>query len=304
VTEAFAGAASLSGSGSSVEALRIAEQRRALLAGRASRRPQLRQWEESRQATAQVLSLTPAATRELPALLDALAAQLFAMPSRPVDRLELLVQAPSLNAEAASRILALFREFAREVTLVLLQDGGSGETMLAVGADAVVMRPEAALTTLLPPLPIASAGLRALIASLRPDEPKELMPLLAASCTAAELGAALASFERTSHLATLVAAARLHPPDPTDLADLVENLTRWVSCDTDFLTRWQAKQLRALQLQTPVHAVEMSLAELALLYRPIAAGGGVSLIESVEQLRFHADPAGPDWMLGPDEDLQ
>jgi hypothetical protein len=48
----------------------------------------------------------------------------------------------------------------------------------------------------------------------------------------------------------------------------------------------------------------MSLAELALLYRPIAAGGGVSLIESVEQLRFHADPAGPDWMLGPDEDLQ
>ena len=55
-----------------MEALRLAEQRRALLAGRASRKPQLRQWEESRQATALVLSLTPAATRALPSLLDAL----------------------------------------------------------------------------------------------------------------------------------------------------------------------------------------------------------------------------------------
>lgn len=287
-----------------MEALGLAEQRRALLAGRASRKPQLRQWEESRQATALVLSLTPAATRELPALLDALAAQLSAMPSRPVDRLELLVQVPSLNADAASRILGLVREFAREVTLVLLQDGGSGETMLAVGADAVVLRPEAALTTLLPPLPDEAAGLRALIASLGAAEPRELVSLLAAHGSAAELGAALASFERTVRLATLVAAARLHPPDPTDLADLIEALTRWVTRDTEFLTRWQAKQLRALQLQTPVHAVEMSLAELALLYRPIAAGGAVSLIESVEQLRFRADPSDQDWLLGPDEDLQ
>jgi hypothetical protein len=257
-----------------VEALRLAEQRRALLAGRASRKPQLRQWEESRQATALVLSLTPAATRALPSLLDALAAQLSAMPSRPVDR------------------------------LVLLQDGGVGETMLAVGADSLILRPDAALTTLLPPLPPEAAGLRALIASLRVAEPRELLPLLAADCSAAELGAALASFERTVRLATLAAAARLHPPDAADLADLVEALTRWVGRDTDFLTRWQAKQLRALPLQTPVHAVEMSLAELALLYRPIAAGGAVSLIESVEQLRFHADPSDPDWMLGPDEDLQ
>jgi hypothetical protein len=287
-----------------VEALRLAEQRRALLAGRASRKPQLRQWEESRQATALVLSLTPAATRALPSLLDALAAQLSSMPSRPVDRLELLVHAPSLSAEAASRLLGLVREFAREVTLVLLQDGGVGETMLAVGADSLILRPDAALTTLLPPLPPEAAGLRALIASLRVAEPRELLPLLAADCSAAELGAALASFERTVRLATLAAAARLHPPDAADLADLVEALTRWVGRDTDFLTRWQAKQLRALPLQTPVHAVEMSLAELALLYRPIAAGGAVSLIESVEQLRFHADPSDPDWMLGPDEDLQ
>ncbi|NQW63925.1 MAG: hypothetical protein HQ461_13920 [Deltaproteobacteria bacterium] len=287
-----------------MEALNIAEQRRALLTGRASRRPLLRQWQESRQGSALLLLLTPTAARDLPALLDALAAELYAMPSRPVDRLELLVHAPALTAEAASRILALVREFAREISVVLLESAGSGETMLAVGADTLILRPDAALTTLLPPLPPEAAGLRALIAALRVAEPKDLLPLLAANCSAAELGAALASFERTTRLATLVAAARLHPPDPTDLADLVEMLTRWVSRDTDFLTRWQARQLRALQLQTPVHAVEASLAELACLYRPIAAGGALSLIESVEQLRFRADPSDQGWLLGPDEDLQ
>lgn len=287
-----------------MEAIRIAEQRRAILAGRASRKPLLRQWEESRQATALVLSLAPGATRDLPALLDAVAAELSAMPSRPVDRLELLVHAPTLTAEAASRILGLVREFAREVTLVLLRDGGSGETMLAVGADAVVLRPEAALTTLLPPLPNEASGLRALIASLRAGEPKDLLPLLAANCSAAQLGAALASFERTSRLATLVAAARLHPPDQSDLADLIEMLTRWVSRDTDYLTRWQAKQLRALQLQLPVHAVEVSLAELAALYRLVADAGAFSLIESVGQLRLLTEGTPEGWTLGPDEDLQ
>ncbi len=287
-----------------MEALRLAEQRRALLAGRASRRPLLRQWEESRQASALVLVLAPAATANLPALLDALAAELSAMPSRPVDRLELLVQAPSLSIEAASRILALVREFAREVSLALLQDGGSGETMLAVGADAVVLRPEAALTTLLPPLPNESAGLRALIAALRAGEPRDLLPLLAANCSAAQLGAALASFERTTRLATLVAAARLHPPDAADLAELVEMLTRWVSRETDFLTRWQAKQLRALQLQLPVHAVEVSLAELAAQYRPVAEGGVLSVLESVGQLHLFAAGSADGWTRGPEEDLQ
>lgn len=287
-----------------METLRLAEQRRALLAGRASRRPLLRQWEESRQATALVLMLSPASTANLSGLLGALAAQLSSMPSRPVDRLELLVHAPSLSIEAASRILALVREFAREVSVALLDDAGSGETMLAVGADALILRPEAALTTLLPQVPNEPAGLRALIASLRAGEPRDLLPLLAANCSAAQLGAALASFERTTRLATLVAAARLHPPDAADLAELIEMLTRWVSRDSEFLTRWQAKQFRALALQLPVHAVEVNLAELATHYRLDGEAGALSALESVEELHIFPDGGSERWARGPDEDLQ
>ena len=217
------------------------------------------------------------------------------MPSRPVDRVELIVRAPALTPEVASRLLSLVREFAREVSLVLLDDAGRGETLLAVGADAVTLRPEAALSTLLAPASAEVEGLRALVAAQAVQGPEAVAALLAAGAPPASLGAALAS---------MVAASRIHSPDPGELAELIETLTRWIARDGDFLTRRQARQLRGLALQIPVHAIEVSLAELAERYRPVADGALHSLVESVEQLRFAAGSGDEGWELAPDEDLQ
>lgn len=287
-----------------MEILRLADERRALLAGRPSRRPLLRQWEESRQARALVLLLAPHHPPHLSSLLNAVAAELTAMPSRPVDRVELIVRAPALTPEVASRLLSLVREFAREVSLVLLDDAGRGETLLAVGADAVTLRPEAALSTLLAPASAEVEGLRALVAAQAVQGPEAVAALLAAGAPPASLGAALSTLERTSRLASMVAASRIHSPDPGELAELIETLTRWIARDGDFLTRRQARQLRGLALQIPVHAIEVSLAELAERYRPVADGALHSLVESVEQLRFAAGSGDEGWELAPDEDLQ
>lgn len=287
-----------------MEQLLLADARRALLAARPSRRPLLRQWEESRQARALVILLAAGHEPHLPSLLSTVAAELAAMPSRPVDRVELIVRAPALTPEVASRLLSLVREFAREVSLVLLDDAGRGETMLAVGADAVTLRPEAALSTLLAPASAEVEGLRALVAVQSALGTESLAALLSAGAAPAALGEAVGGLERTARLASMMAASRIHSPDAGELAELIEALTRWVVREGDFLSRRQARQLRGLALQIPVHATELSLAEIAERYRPVAEAGLLSLVESVEQLRFASGSGAEGWELGPDEDLQ
>lgn len=70
---------------------------------------------------------------------------LLALPSRPVPRLDLYLCSNGGSAVLPWRIVTLLREFAREVNVLVPYRAYSAATMIALGADQIVMHPFAEL---------------------------------------------------------------------------------------------------------------------------------------------------------------
>lgn len=66
---------------------------------------------------------------------------LLRLPSRPVDHLDIFLCSNGGSGTVPWRLISLFREFARRVSVLLPYRAYSAATMLAIGADDIVMHP-------------------------------------------------------------------------------------------------------------------------------------------------------------------
>jgi hypothetical protein len=288
--------------------------RREMESARESRRAGLTYWEQRRESRVLVVAAGRGVDLEAADLLRCVREHLRAMPSRPLDHLDLVVVGSGLSPEAAARLTALVREYARELCVLLGGTAGAGETLLAAGADAVWMQPAAALTSLLPAEPDRQVeGLCALLASAPAWEPETWRTLLS-SADAATVGRAQHRFDRSRRLLEEQARSRLHPPDEEEVRALFTTLTRWVGGPGEFVSRWQARGIGALALLMPTHEDEEVAGELLRAYDPVLQGhlregAGCALIESVGRVDGHEAAPG-EWQLGggwacwPDQGMQ
>ncbi|MFT6396250.1 MAG: hypothetical protein ACJAYU_000993 [Bradymonadia bacterium] len=226
---------------------------------------------------------------------------------RPVDRIDLFLVGGGLSAEVGSRVAALCREYARELTVVVTGSVGPGETVTSVAADTLLMHPMATLTTALSAGDRSkpggnSPGLNSLVTHLI-DRGQAADPAYGAMLQrtdAAAVGDAIHRVEWVRHQLEQLAQARLHPPDKAALAVLVDTLTKRVQRVGEPVDRRSARLLEALPVQIPTPDLE-SLAfdlhiayegALELLLRSDSAPRAV--IESVHTLHTlgRADEAG------------
>ena len=172
-------------------------------------------------------------------------------PERPLDHLDLMLVGDGLPSPVAARLVALLREYARELTVVIAGMSGAGETLAAFGADEVLLHPMATLTTVLPrPDDAGEAGLRALVTDLLDDRDdlEDGHRSLLQRADPAVVGDALHRVrwvrDTVSHLCTL----RLRPPTTEAVDTALEVLTRRVQRDDEPLDRRRARQLDALSV--------------------------------------------------------
>ncbi|WOF73507.1 hypothetical protein QMT40_001140 [Parvibaculaceae bacterium PLY_AMNH_Bact1] len=63
------------------------------------------------------------------------------LPNRPVDKIDLFICSNGGNGVVPWRIISLFREFAKEIGVIIPYRAYSAATMLALGADEIIMHP-------------------------------------------------------------------------------------------------------------------------------------------------------------------
>jgi hypothetical protein len=66
---------------------------------------------------------------------------LLLLPERPVERLDIFICSNGGNGVVPWRLISLFREFAKQVGVLIPYRAYSAATMLALGADEIVMHP-------------------------------------------------------------------------------------------------------------------------------------------------------------------
>lgn len=70
---------------------------------------------------------------------------LMSLPSRPIEKLDIFLVSNGGDSVVPWRLIALFREFAKQVSVLIPYRAYSAATLLALGADEIVMHPFAEL---------------------------------------------------------------------------------------------------------------------------------------------------------------
>jgi len=180
-------------------------------------------------------------------------------PERPLDRLDLMLVGDGLPSPVAARLVALLREYARELTVVIAGMTGAGETLAAFGADEVLLHPMATLTTVLPrPDDDAETGVRALVTDLL-DQSGDLDPGHRTLLQRADPGVVGDALHRVRWVRDSVAhlcSLRLRPPSDVAIDAAIEVLTRRVQRDDEPLDRRRARQIEALPVTNMTPDIE------------------------------------------------
>ena len=189
---------------------------------------------------------------------------------RPVDRIDLLLVGNGLSPEVGSRVAALCREYARELTVIITGSVGPGETLTSVAADTILMHPMATLTTALPPgdESTTATGLNSLVTHLidRGTAADPAYGAMLQRTDAAAVGDAIHRVEWVRHQLEQLSRSRLSPPEDAALSVLVETLTKRVQRVGEPIDRRSARSLEALPVQIPTPDLESLAFDLHIAY--------------------------------------
>lgn len=192
------------------------------------------------------------------------------LPQRPLNRLDFVLVGAGLSPEVGARTVSLLREYARELRVVVTGAVGPGETLAAMGADAVIMHPMATLTTALPQ-PAGgpeSAGLDGIVAHLLsgPNPDQSTYDAVLRRSDAASVGAAIHRVEWVRHQLQHLAGSRLTPPEPAEVAALIDLLTRRVQRAGEPVDRRTARSSKAIPVVLPTPDMEALIFDLHVTY--------------------------------------
>lgn len=240
----------------------------------------LTRWETARESHVFVVGTRPEAALNMGECVRYLYEHFRDLPERPVDRIDLFLVGGGLSAEVGSRIAALCREYARELTVVVTGSVGPGETLTSVAADTLLMHPMATLTTALPAGdPVHSSlnsgsnspGLNSIVTHLI-DRGQAADPAYGAMLQrtdAAAVGDAIHRVEWIRHQLEQLALSRLRPPDQAALTALVDTLTKRVQRVGEPVDRRSARLMEALPVQIPTPDLETLAFDLHIAYEGV-----------------------------------
>jgi hypothetical protein len=254
----------------------------------------LTRWEAARESRLFVVGTRSEAALRMGECVRYLYEHFRELHERPVDRIDLLLVGNGLSPEVGSRIAALCREYARELTVLITGSVGPGETLSSIAADTVLMHPMATLTTALPPgdHSTTATGLNSLVTHLI-DSGNAADPAYGAilqRTDAAAVGDAIHRVEWVRHQLEQLAKSRISPPEDAALAILVETLTKRVQRVGQPIDRRSARSLEALPVQLPTPDLESLAFDLHIAYEGAldllseSASAPRAVIESVHTL--------------------
>jgi hypothetical protein len=237
---------------------------------RTSRLELLERWEAFRDTRALVLATRPDASVEMGTYARQLYEHFREIRPRPLDRADLFLIGDGLSSEAAVRAVTLAREFARELHVVVCGAVGPGETLVAVGADSLVLHPMATLTTALPRVPHGAAddGLGSYVARLTAetrDGGTDVAELLRGT-DPVRVGDALHRVEWARDHVRLLARSRVVPPPDSALERLVELLTERVQRQGEPIDRRTGRETDALPVVLPNPDLERLMFDVQVAY--------------------------------------
>ena len=230
----------------------------------------LTRWEAARESRVFVVGTRREAALRMGECVRYLYEHFRELHDRPVDRIDLLLVGDGLSPEVGSRVAALCREYARELTVIITGSVGPGETLSSVAADTVLMHPMATLTTALPPGDHSqtSTGLNSLVTHLidRGNAADPAYGAMLQRTDAAAVGDAIHRVEWVRHQLEQLAKSRLSPPEDEALALLVDTLTKRVQRVGEPIDRRSARVLEALPVQIPTPDLESLAFDLHIAY--------------------------------------
>lgn len=194
------------------------------------------------------------------------------LPSRPLDRLDVLLLGDGLPPAAGYRVMMLLREYTRELRIIVSGSVGPGESLACVAADELVLHPMATLTTALASAPGRGSGVTSLVADLLSDnrERSETSRAILRQADPERVGSSIHTHEWTRHAIVQLAKSRVVPPSLDTEEALLRMLTCTVQETSEPLSRRETRGSGGWNVTNPTPEFERLLFDLHTLYeRPL-----------------------------------
>ena len=212
---------------------------------------------------------------------------LLKLPQRPVKKLDIFLVSNGGQSTVPWRLTALFREYAKSVGVLLPYRAYSAATMLALGADEIVMHPFAEMGPIDPTVQnafnpvgpnnqILGIGVedvssyiqfvKQTVGITHEDELIEALKALTDKVHPLALGNVERFLAQSRMIATKILKTHMKTADDHIIEDIVENMASWLYFHGHPINRAEARDDLKLKIVNPPSKLETAMWELYKLY--------------------------------------